>query len=48
MFNVLVFTILSGDVCMSTVSVSEQSAGSATKMPLLARACTTPQWFRLW
>ena len=29
-------TILSGVVWMRTVSVSEQSAGSATKMPFLA------------
>ena len=32
-------TILSGVVWMRTVSVSEQSAGSATKMPFLASTC---------
>ena len=33
---------------MSTVSVREQSAGSATKIPFLASACMMPQWLRLW
>ena len=36
-----------GVVRMSTVSVREQSEGSATQMPFRARAWMIPQWLRL-
>lgn len=48
MTSAVPLTILSGLVCMSTVSVSAQSVGAATWTPFRASVCRMFQWFRLW
>ena len=46
--SLIKITILRGAVWISTLSVKEQSEGSATQIPFLAKAWMIPQWLRLW